>query len=696
MRPFNSLHGLLLASTLLLAPGSAAQDNGIDPPVDGNAIEHLALQHTFTDGYVTLMDVRMPTVAPNPGGWPLLIMVHGGGSRRQAISPGALRFAQRGFATVTYDVRGQGDGMALNDPLVHGKSGPSIRERIDLFEIMESATAAFPGLIDMSRIGVTGGSQGGAHSWIAAAHSGKLPPPNPWRTAPFPVIKAVVPINFTPDLLAGGLPGGNTISEARIRSFYGTNSGVHFHPDYFNLLDPLVRAEDYPAIFDILHDPVLDLPTLLQTSSVPVMASLVYDDSQVPSNSMMDVWDSIIPNAKKVVNLTTGGHNTPFNSREKKILDHRKDLWFHHYLKEVDNGADQLPPFRFAVTPADTTEYLAPSSLWDFREMNAFPPVGGTEQTWYLTRGNLETQVPSRSRTERIEHMADGIFSINDYISQLPTPAGLQNFIQLNALTHQSPSFSDDQMLLGEGTVTLQIASGDADLQVHAALFEDPSGRYITGGQASLRNFGGGSAMIEIPLNFTAFKVRKGSRLRLEVENLGWHRPPTLSGSSVLHSLPIFRDYEVDIVYGGSDLSRLTLPFAPLGGPSLVASELGMPRNNTVDFHLAIHGDSSMDGWNYQLLASTSGSDPGHFINGVHVPLNRDWLTDRAENRPGSLPILDFAGFLDGQGTANPRVFLSRLASIPLNISELTFVGVMTSPQGAVFVTNPSIIPVID
>ncbi|MBC8405030.1 MAG: hypothetical protein H8E15_07375, partial [Planctomycetes bacterium] len=146
---------LAVTVCLLLFPATTlAQNNGIDPPVDGNILEVTDQEVTFSDGYRTLLDIRYPTTSPNPGGWPMVLFVHSSGTSRTQVNGKAKSMAKRGYITVTYDVRGQGPGMALNNAQVHGRSNIGIRERIDMFETIEAVEALFPSVVDMDRIGV--------------------------------------------------------------------------------------------------------------------------------------------------------------------------------------------------------------------------------------------------------------------------------------------------------------------------------------------------------------------------------------------------------------------------------------------------------------------------------------------------------------------------------------------------------------
>ena len=242
----------LVAACLAFTAPLSAQNNGIDPPVDGRYIEHVDQPLTFSDGYRKLwqtFDTRSssPIRAAGPS-WSSSTAV--GKSRDQVLFDGRA-LARRGYATIAFDVRGQGPGAALNNPSDYGYEGLQLRERIDLAEALEGAAALYPDKMDLGRVGITGRSQGAAYSWIAAGHSGRTLPANPWRTlTPFPEFQCAVPVNYVPDLVGGVFPGGETITEAYARALYTPNHGIHFEPSFFSFMDANVRAEDFAAIAD--------------------------------------------------------------------------------------------------------------------------------------------------------------------------------------------------------------------------------------------------------------------------------------------------------------------------------------------------------------------------------------------------------------------------------------------------------------
>jgi alpha/beta hydrolase fold len=675
-----------------------SQQNGIDPPVDGRYIEHVDQPLTFSDGYQTLADVRYPVVEPNPGGWPIVVLVHGGGKNRDQVLFDGRALARRGYATIAFDVRGQGPGMALNDPNQYGYEGLRLRERIDLAEALEGAAALFPDKMDLGRVGITGRSQGAAYSWIAAGHSGRTLPSNPWRSKAFPTFLCAVPVNYVPDLVGGVFPGGETITEPYARALYSSNSGIVFEPSFFSFIDDHIRDEDFEDIVDEFSEPRLFLPDLLETSLVPVLASVVYDDQYTAVNSLLDIWNDILPNTPKMLNLTTDGHNTPNNVHQVAVLEARRNQWFGHFLKMVPNDIANQPEFRFALTPPDAVEYADVDSLWDQREYESFPPAGSSERVWYLDKdGDLVGSASKKSTFEIHHHVNSSTFDIDDYLSVLPQPETLQQFLPLETLSWETDTFQEDMLMIGEAIARLRIETKDDEIQVQASLFEEPSGRFIQGGFVTLRDLDEFKEHVEIPIGVQGYVFRKGTRLRLQVENLAWHRPPNASKPTTLRGIPIFNDFKAKIKVGkGRDESRLTIPLVPLGGPSLIGSLVEIDRDPPSDVLFQIYSDSSSSGWSYELLVSSSGTVPGYVLNGEHVPLNRDWLTDLVENSNGNLPLHGWAGVLDQDGRASADALLSSVQALPGRINELDFVLILTGPGGETKVSPAYKLPVID
>ncbi len=140
-----------------------------------------------------------------------------------------------------------------------------------------------------------------------------------------------------------------------------------------------------------------------------------------------------------------------------------------------------------------------------------------------------------------------------------------------------------------------------------------------------------------------------------------------------------------DIVEAGLDDFRVRrLNFFP----ELYADayDLSVTTGRSIDF--MIDAGATFAGRDYLLLASLDGSTPGMYVNGVHVPLNWDWVSDYIYNHL-NLPVFqDFFATLDGQGQAVAELNMNAAPGLAPYIGQkMTFVFAVTGPVD--FASNP-------
>jgi|GEM_PF-3292714 len=682
---------IILSAAITCHTGALAAD---PPPPPGGfpIIEDLDIPLTYTDGYEVRIDVRYPDASPGPDGWPMIVFVHGFASSKDAfVVPPAQHYASLGYVTVTYDVRGQGSSMGLNDPQSYGLTFYYIRERVDLAEILEGAEDRYPDLVDFDRLGVSGASQGGVHSFIAAAHSGQALPQNPWRTEPFPVISCAAPRNMLPYLKESTLPEKRNLHHITLTQHVAL-SGVHFDPDYLAFIMPIIVAEDYEFLAAYVESPEVapwDLVPHLQESDVPLLLTLAFDDRARHPTLAADLWDVLKPTTPRRLFLATGGHGTPHNFHEENVYDLLHQRWFERFLKGVENGVDQEPPIRSVVTPDDTVYYDHPLSLWDFRELESLDPQAGLTETWYLDGDNrLSPAPPTAAGVDDLKHEVLYGFDIEEYINWLPTldlllAEYLEQLIPPVSLAYDAPAAAEDVHIFGTPRAHLYTETDDTRYLVHAALFDVAPGgeeRYITGGWTTVRdNLPPGEHELSIALGTCSHVLRQGHALRARVENWCWHRPP--SEAEIVRILPVFEESLVGVKRDSLHASRIELPLLPFEEPRLVAAPIALSAAAPEIVRIAVHTDSSQANRSYQILPGISGTSPGFEHQGVHIPINYDSVTKWALRSPNSSPFVDFAGDLDDQGFAYALLLLDKLG--PLSYSgPLDFVVVVEGDNG--------------
>jgi len=686
---------VLLASFLAFLPAQC-----LPAPMGTFATNSVGFVHTYTDGYLVEVVLRSPNVAVPPQcGWPLIVLVHGGGGSKAVVAATADNLAARGYTTLAYDVRGQGPSMALNNPVVYGKTLKGIRELLDLFEVMEAAEAAYPTRIDFTRIGVTGYSQGGRHSWMAAVNSGRLPPPNPWRVAPFPIISCAVPKDA-----AGpgyGLSSGLALGHRRIeKMFNAAGGGTHYEPMEQAQARAFVLADDLVGLANLTHEPTLDPNVLLPACQVPVFAHISYDDYKISSNAILGSWQLLPTALPRRLMGGTGGHDSPNNLHDNALFAKVRLLWFDRWLKDSMNGVTQTNNARLSVTPDDIATYQDPTTLRDFRWMDDVPSASTITRSFYFdAAGQLSATAPVGAGAATLAHNVPAGASIATYTAAPPSPASLIALFGMNDVAWQTAPLAQDRHLQGIAALELHVNSPDPRFQIHGVLYDvDPAGnaRYVNDGIAAVRdNLPAGQNILQLPLYVQSYVFRAGHRIRIVLENLTIHRPPTGNGRQI-RTVPCFQNSSVDIEFGGGTLSRIDLPIAPQTGPRLVTYPLNISVGAPQNHRFTIHSSPDFAADPYHLLLSLAGTTPGLLVPGtaVTLPLNFDPLLLEVALNPNAFPRVNFAGALDGRGSASAGVMLAGAALPPALIGTEVSAAALTSlALPTMAATNPLTIP---
>ncbi len=683
-----------LAGLVFLTGQASATTQPIDPPAPagGFPIATKTNTITYTDGYLALVEVNYPDpgeAQPGPCGWPAIVLVHQLRQNRFNLRTLARDFARKGYFSITYDVRGQGPSMNLNDPDQYGFTGMGLRERIDLAEVIERTSDLFPISMDPSRLAVEGRSQGGIHAWVAAAHSGKFFPPNPWRNTRFPTISCIVTSAFPPDLAELCFPRGKTINTRVLKNLFFDHPSLVIDPMTRAIVEEACYAEDFSAIHAAASAPGIDLPTLLRQTSVPMLARMGYDDQWGPPDSALRIFSTLQSDTPVRLLLDSGGHGVPSNEQHTGQFRRIRYQWFDRFLKGIENGVENEKPMRLGIVPEQPHVYRNQRSLWDFHEQDLTTGDDFIRGTFYLRAGGLlSTEAPVTGETHRqiIQTNVSGL-TMNTFSQRLPHPAQLMEAIPLSTCTYDSEPFVADRHIVGLAKVDVSIDCQQTAFQLHCALLDvSPDGdeRYISGGQITERDSTPGERRVSVDISLHSQIIRKGHRVRLQIENLVWHRPPM--EEPLIRFAPIFEEFEVSILSTPSHAPSLEVGFLPTSTPTLVSSDPLGAISERSGYDFAIHSDSSKEGWRVALLISMSGRSPGSQTNsGYQIPINVDTLTRRALKIAPGAPFQDFIGVLDANGSAFPSLILA--APIVPRAMDFDLAAVIYQ-QGQLEVTN--------
>lgn len=668
-------HRVLASALVVAGVATPLLAQCVDPPLPAAGFATTAALDqlvTYSDGYRTRADVRWPTAAPGPCGWPLLVLVHGWPANKNGqVAVVAAEYAARGYLTVAYDVRGQGAAIALNPG--RGTTLMALAEWIDLFEVMEWVEAQQPALVDFARIGVTGISQGGAHSWAAAAYSGRVPPPNPRRSAPFPVVRAAAPTVMVPSHTDAATFDGTAFVDSWAGfAFAPPNPNFALDVGFQTTMRNFVLADDPAGMRAWMRaDPGRDFQAHLTTSTTATLATMAWHDESMPAEPALRALAAMPATTPKRALLTTGNHGTPTNAYEAARVDEIRRAWFDRFLKGAFEPVELGPPVLSAVLPASAAEYLTGSTLWRHRADATLPPTNATTAVWHLRQGGQMTvAAPTTSEPpELVQHTLPAGYDLQSWRAD---GAGSNVALALSRLplsswSYTTPPFAAATEVAGVPGLRLEVTAQQARFLLAARLEVVPP----TGSPQVIAQGGRGVDLAAAPavatvafdLSVTDCVVPAGGRLRLSVRN---HYLVKAAAVEAFRCIPPFVPSTVAIEHRPGMLSQLTLPMRPQVGLDATTATTQLDLAQPAPVAFTLRSSPAFAGSPYWLLGSLLGQGPATPLPGGDLLyLWFDSLTGSLLGAAGNPLFPGFVGVLDANGSATATMDLAPVAPLP-------------------------------
>lgn len=681
-----NLRGFLtLALFLAAAALSAAAQSDPAPPDGGFSVtQDFDQLVVLDDGYNTMADAQYPSTTPPASGWPVIIIVHGLGGNRTGARVSGEGYAAAGYFVYAFDVRGQGD-LRL-DPVNAGKGTTliGVQERRDVKTHVDGIAAAYAGIADVARLGMLGGSQGGAHSWAAAAWSGQVCDSTDPGFGVFPVFSAVSPASFSPYREAVTAPGGQAVRWRSALKYVVPSNTVILDPAFEALMGGLLAAEDFEQIHLLSTDPNVDASAHLAQTTVPVQASHAFQDYWLNGETLVDAFHALGSGQAKRMMLATGGHGTPRNVSQGDLLSARRRAWFDHHLKGRETGILVGNRFEYSIIPSDPAVHDDLLSRWDRRAAPDWPPAGPRMQRLYLrSNGELQKTEPGPGDPDLVitQTVTPG-YGMAQAIADKLNPAQLLANVPEDMLVYESSPLTDAITVIGDPRSFLSLFMSGSEVQLTIRLLDVPptgAPRYITGHHFA-RRFSVGQippTTLDVELPPVAWRFEAGHRIRVELSN------QSLFNSSLdeqLWLVPYFTDFSVTIHHAQGSSSFIELPVIRdrMTDAKLYADRHDLSAAIGAAIACTFSTDTDYAGHDYHVLGSLAGMTPGIVVDGLPLWLNVDNLFTRLLANPDFGPFSGMAGVLDANGEAFPIVDLT--AGLPS-----AYVGTELSLAGAVF-----------
>ncbi|GAA4219573.1 ABC-2 type transport system ATP-binding protein [Streptosporangium album] len=643
---------------------------------------------------------------------PAVLLAHGFGGSKQSVRAAAVRLAQEGYAVLTWSARGFGQStgqIALNSPDYEVKD---VRQLVDWMARRPEVQLDAAG---DPRVGIAGGSYGGAIALMAAAYDGRIDAIVPQITwydladALFPDAAGRGPQNGvfkrmwaglffsrggpTPEAGLGGVggPGGRAAPPATPPATPPTAQEIRcgrFLPEICDMYQQVAQTgRATPGAIE----------TLRRASPISVPGKI-----RIPTLLLQGQRDSLFPlgqadaNAKAVaatgapvgVAWFDGGHDG--GNGEVDWIHERTLGWFDRYLKK-DTGTD-LAGSPFTVTRDGGRDPGTRRPVQLHATADGYPGLGGTARTTVpLTGTDQQVANPpggspaSISAVPGFGALAGGAGNLSVSIDMpgqsatfdsalLAAPLQVTGSSTVKVRVHSEETSADGGT--GPGEVTLFAKLYDVAGDTQAPLLPESLAAPV---RIALPEGGTGEAVVSLPAIDHRFDVGHRLRVAFTTTDLGYNTP----------SAPAV--YTVGLVSQAVSVPTDAALRTPAGGPAWWTWALPLAS-------LVIAG--------VLLLTGRRRGEYGHAPAPDAVPLRIDGLTKAYRN--GELAVNDLSftveqgqvlGLLGPNGAGKTTTMRMMMGLIHPDAGEIRIFGRRVVPGAPVlsrlgsFVEGPGFLP---
>lgn len=487
----------------------------------------------MSDGVLLEARIMKPIGLPPVEGFDGIILIHGYGGSRGDMQSIAQTAAFYGYASLAYSVRGQGASGGCSTV-----SGP--REEQDLVEIINYFRNYSQ--INPDALGVTGGSQGGIHSWMAAV-------------ARMPGIRAVVPIIGTPSYATDLVPN-NCVTRGLPREL--SIGSVRYCDDRDSVRE-LIIADEYDSLMAYIN--LRDLEARLDSVRIPVFQQLGWADFLFPANGGIRARESIAARGVPVRSyFGTNGHGEPLDNSQALTLLQKTVEWFDHWIKGFSLDDDSLPLVLYADDRPG----------WPLHTVPVWPPQPHSMARFYLTASGLTAATPSDSSELPFSLEYDTAYSADSAWEHLYGGTEFMSAFTSAPVRLMSEPLDADAEITGTPTGRIHVRSDAAKFQAHVRYYDvswqdtgyawNLMSRAINGVRD---NVPGEIRTIDIEGRALSHFVPAGHRIGVEVTSFDLLQPDQAN------TIPYFLSSHSEVLSSPGGPSWIELPVT---GPSLTTA----------------------------------------------------------------------------------------------------------------------------
>ncbi|WP_405537374.1 alpha/beta fold hydrolase [Streptomyces sp. NBC_00075] len=497
---------------------------------------------------------------------PAVLLAHGFGGSKDDLRDQAQNLARDGYAVLTWSARGFGRStgkIGLNDPKA---------EVADVSKLIDWLAARPEVQLDKKgdpRVGMAGGSYGGAISLLAAGYDQRVDA----------IAPAITYWNLSDALFPGGV-----FKKLWAGIFFNTGGGcAEFETQLCEMYQRVAESGQPDAAAVKLLDE-RSPEAVGDRIKVPTLLIQGQTDSLFPLGQADAAAKAIKANGAPVdVDWISGGHDG--GDMETSRVQSRVESWFDRYLKD-DKGADTGSAFRVTRTlgsgSGDGEPRLAGTTDDTYPGLESAPKsiaLTGREQTFENPAG---ASPPAVSALPGLGAAGGGL----SQLSSLGVSISLDFPGQFAAF--ESKPVADDLQITGSPTATVHVKSTSEDAVLFAKVYDvgaDGRSQVLPSQLVEPVRVEGAKAGKDVKLTLPAidYELDDGHRLRLVLAStdLGYASPLT----PATYTVSLKGDLEVPTPLGRADRTDV-LPawvwYLPIAGALIAALLLVTGRRRIV------------------------------------------------------------------------------------------------------------------
>ncbi|HEY5533416.1 MAG TPA: alpha/beta fold hydrolase [Ignavibacteria bacterium] len=455
---------------------------------------------TMSDGAVLDCSKFYPDNSPPAGGWPAIIYCHGYGGSKEDLVYAAAEQSQYGYYCFIYSMRGQGFSTGKSNLI-------STTEMNDFLQILNYVKS--DPLVKASRVGATGGSQGGIIPYMAACNGAGL--------------RCVASEVMSPEFATSWIENKCVRMTLLWTVSYDTsiaryNNQVARYRSWI--------LSDTPDKWDSLayYMPInRDFANTVSQNTVATHSASVWQDKFFNVYGIIKQLGNM-SNPQKFYFGTLNAHGGDPNTAEQNFYGFMLGEWLDYWLLDLQNHIMDSSKFVYAAS-----SYPRQSNTWTWTRYysNVWSPAGVEDVRFYLTPGLKLRTVANNSNPDTLgflNDIKDQTLTMTEAVNREFTGTVFDSKFGKTQIAFETPPLVQDTRMVGTPLVNIHYRCDTDKSQFNFQIWEvqpDNTANLVGRANATERNI---TPNVIRQLTFYgtshSHNFKSGNRIRIVLTNL--------------------------------------------------------------------------------------------------------------------------------------------------------------------------------